>query len=678
MASVDASKVRNVGILGHGGSGKTMLIEHILFKAGKTSRIGKIADGNTVGDYLDEEKERQQTICMKLMNVDWKGSRVHLVDHPGYVDFIGEVAASTPLLDGVVVVVDATTGVQVGTDNAYKYAEQHGTPRAFFVNKLDREHADFDEVVTGIQKSYGLQCVPLVIPIGQAADLIGVVNILTGENVTVADRIAKLKAAMVDVVAESDDALLEDYLEAGDLTPEQFHQGLQKGITSGKIVPILGGSVEKDIGIDELMDVLAQSFPSPLERRFVAKDAEGKDVEVTVSPDAPFLGQVFRSVVDPYVGQLTLFRVITGTLRSDSEFYNVTTQTKERTGKLFFLCGKEQVQVPEVGPGDLAAMTKLKNTHFGDTIGAMGTRIRMPKIVLPDSMVKLAIEPRSRADEDKIGEVLNRIAEEDPTFTHYRDKETQEHVVRGMGDLQLDILLGRMKRKYGVECETRTPKVAYKETVRGKAEVQGKHKKQTGGHGQYGDVHLRISPNERGKGYEFIDSIVGGVVPRQYIPHVDRGCQDALARGVIAGYPVVDVIVELFFGSYHEVDSSEIAFKIAASVAIQKGVKEARPCLLEPIMEIAVTVPDDFMGDITGDLNSRRGRILGMETAGPGRQGIRANVPESDVLRYSTDLRSMTGGRGSYTLKFSHYDEVPEHVAQGLITAYEKARAAGE
>ena len=655
-----------------------MLIEHILHKVGKTSRIGRIEDRNTVCDYLDEEKERQQTICMSLAHVDWKGSRVHMVDHPGYVDFVGEVAASTPLLDGLIIMVDATTGVQVGTDHAFRYAELHHTPRAFFVNKLDREHAVFDEVVTAIQKNYGTQCVPLVIPVGQSSQLSGVVNILTGQNASVADQIELLKLGMVDAVAESDDALLETYLEKGSLTPEQFSQGLQRGITSGKIVPILAGSVEKDIGIEELLDIVADSFPSPLERKFVAKNSEDADVDVVVTKDGPFLAQVFRSIVDPFVGQLTLFRVISGTLKSDSDFYNVTTQTKERTGKLFFMCGKEQVQTPEVGPGDLAAMTKLKNTHFGDTLGVQGTKIHMPMIVLPESMVKLAIMPKSRADDDKIGEALNRLAEEDPTFKHYRDKDTQEHVVRGMGDLQLDILLNRMKRKYSVECETQTPKVAYKEAVRSKSEVQGKHKKQTGGHGQYGHVHLRVSPNTRGAGYEFVDSVVGGVVPRQYIPHVDKGCQEALLRGVIAGYPVVDTIVELFFGSYHEVDSSEMSFKIAASMAIQKGVREARPCLLEPIMEIAVTVPDDYMGDITGDLNSRRGRILGMDPGGPGRQCIRANVPEAEVLRYSTDLRSMTGGRGTYTLKFSHYDELPEHVASGLIAAYEKARAAGE
>jgi len=678
MANIDAGKVRNVGILGHGGSGKTMLIENILFKAGKINRLGKIEDRNTAGDYLDEEKERQQTIALKLFNIDWKGSRIHLVDHPGYVDFIGEVAASTPLLDGLVIVIDATTGVQVGTDNAVRYAEMYNTPRAFFVNKLDREHVNFDEVVENIQRNYGMQCVPLVIPVGLSSQMTGVVDILSGENSDMADQIEEMKAKMVDVVAESDEELLNIYLETLELTPEQFSQGLQKGIMSGKIVPIIAGSVEKGFGIDELLDIVAQSFPSPLQRKFTGKLPNGDDFEIAIGTDQPFVAQVFRSIVDPYVGQLTLFRVLSGTLRSDTEFYNVTTQTKERTGKIFFINGKEQVPVAEIIPGDLAAMTKLKNTHFGDTIAVAGTRCEMAKIQLPESMVKLAINPKSRADEDKLGEALNRLAEEDPTFTHYRDRDTNEHVVRGMGDLQLEILLDRMKRKYNVEVETKTPKVAFKETIRRQAEAQGKHKKQTGGHGQYGDVHLRVKPNARGAGYEFVDSIVGGVVPKQYIPHVDKGSADALAKGVIAGYPVVDIIVELFFGSYHDVDSSEMAFKIAASMAIQKVVKDAMPCLLEPIMEISVVVPEEFMGDITGDLNSRRGRILGMEPGGPGRQCIRANVPEAEVLRYSTDLRSMTGGRGTFSLKFSHYDEVPEFVAQGIVAAYEKEKASGD
>lgn len=674
MAGAEPAHVRNVGIVGHGGAGKTVLIEHALHAAGVTNRIGTIEAGNTVGDYLEEEIARQQTIAMKLMHIDWNGTRIHLVDHPGYVDFIGEIAASAPVLDGYVVVMDATTGIQVGTDIAMKYADAHDTPRAIFVNKLDRENTDFNTIVAGIQDAYGPQCVPLVIPVGKGENFSAVVNILSGDNAEVADEVEELKSSMVDVVAEADDELLEKYLEEGELSEEDFHRGLTAGIQSGKIVPILAGCATKDIGVAELLNLIANDFPSPLTRTFSAQNGSATD-PIEISADGPFIGQVFRSVVDPFVGHLTLFRVVSGTLRSDSDFYNVTTQSKERTGKLHLLNGKEHIVVDSVGPGDLCAMTKLKHTHFGDTIAAAGTKVEFAKIELPDSMVKLAIRPKSRADEDKIGEALNRIAEEDPTFSHYRDASTNEHVVKGMGDLQLEILLDRMKRKYKVEAETHVPKVAFKETIKGKADVQGKHKKQSGGHGQYGDVHLRISPNKRGEGYKFVDSIVGGVVPKQYIPHVDKGCQDALAKGVIAGYPVVDAVVELHFGSYHDVDSSEMAFKTAAGQAIRKGIKEARPCLLEPIMNIEITIPDEYMGDVNGDLNSRRGRIVGMEPMGGGRQCIKATVPEAEVLRYSTDLRSMTGGRGTYTLKFSSYDEVPHEVALQVIADYEKQKA---
>lgn len=678
MTAIEPGKVRNVGIVGHGGVGKTMLVEHILHKVGLTGRLGTVEDGNTVCDYLEEEIERKHSIAVALAHLEWKGGRIHLIDHPGYMDFLGEVAASMPLVDGVIIMVDASTGIQVGMDNAWKYAERFNVPRAFFINKLDREHTDFDETVKLLQETYGRHCVPMVIPVGEGSGLKGVLNIVQGDESALPPEGLAYKEALVEAVAETDETLTEKYLETLELSPEEFKSGLQKGITSGKIIPVLSGSVSMDKGIDELLDMIEASFPSPLDRKIVATDDNGAEVEVKADPKAPFLGQVFRSVVDPFVGHLTLFRVLSGTLKSDTDFYNVSTNTKERTGKLFMVNGKQQVQVDSVGPGDIAAMTKLKNTHFGDTIGAPGCNLRMPAIELPEAMVKLSIVPKSRSDEDKIGEALNRLAEEDPTFSHYRDAATGDHIIRGMGDLQLDILLSRMQRKYKVEAETSIPKVAYRETIKSKVEVQGKHKKQSGGHGQYGDVHLRLAPNERGAGYQFIDSIVGGVVPKQYIPHVDKGGFEALERGVISGHPVVDVIVELFFGSFHAVDSSEMAFKLAASKAIQKGVREARPCLLEPIMEIAVTVPEEFMGDINGDLNSRRGRILGMDALGGGRQVIRAHVPEAEILRYSTELRSMTQGRGSYELKLSHYDEVPEHVAKEIIAAYEKSRVEEE
>ncbi len=677
MASMNPEKVRNVGIVGHGGVGKTTMVERILHNVGLTSRLGSIEEGNTVCDYLEEEVERKCTIAMKLVNFNWKDSRIHFIDHPGYVDFLGEIAASTPLMDGLVIVVDASVGVQVGTDNAVKYADKFNVPRAFFVNKLDRDHTSFMEVVKALQDTYGKHCVPLVVPMGEGASLGGVVNIVTGDASSVPGGDA-IKEALVEAVAETDEELTMKYLETLELSPEEFTTGLQNGITTGKIIPIIGGSVSGNIGLGELLDIIAESFPSPLARKVVAKDGNENDVEVKVGVNEPFFAQVFRQVVDPYVGHLTLFRVLSGTLKTDSEFYNVNSNTKERTGKIYLLRGKDQVGVEEVGPGDLAAVTKLKNTRFGDTMAAPGCNVSMPKIELPVSMVKLAISPKSRADEDKIGEALNRLAEEDPTFTHYRDTDTNEHVIRGMGDLQLDILLKRMQRKFKVEAETRVPKVAFRETIKGMCELQGKHKKQTGGHGQYGDVWLRLKPNERGAGYEFVDSIVGGVVPKQYIPHVDKGAQETLLRGVISGNPVVDIIVELYFGSFHAVDSSEMAFKLAARKAIINGVKQAKPCLLEPIMEIAVTVPSEFMGDISGDMNSRRGRLLGMDSVGGGRQVIRALVPEAEILKYSTELRSMTQGRGSYELKFSHYDEVPELVSKEIVAAYEKTRSGEE
>ncbi|MCH8203783.1 MAG: elongation factor G [Candidatus Hydrogenedentes bacterium] len=675
MAAVDAEKVRNVGIVGHGGCGKTTLIEHILHAAGKTNRIGSIESGNTVGDYLEEEIEHGHTVSMKLMHVDWDGGRVHLIDHPGYLDFVGELASSAAILDAMVIVVDATSGPRAGTDAAMGYADKYNIPRAIFLNKLDHENIDFDAAVAQIQAAYGPACVPLIIPDTTGSEISEVVNVVTGNSEKLAGKMETLKSAMMDLVAESDDELIEKYLEEGELSDEDFERGLKAGISSGAIVPIVAGSATKGLGLKELLSLLLDDFPSPLERTIVAHNGTGDDVVVKASPDEPFLGQVFRSVIDPYAGQLTLFRVLTGTLRSDSEFFNVTREAKERTGKIIMLCGKEQTQVDSVGPGDLAAMTKLKKTRFGDTIGAPGSELQLAKIELPESIVKRAITAKSRADEDKIGEALNRIAQEDPTFTHYRDTETNEHIIKGMGEIQLDIMLERMKSKYNVGAETHIPKVAYKETIKGTSDVQGKHKKQSGGHGQYGDVKIKLSPNERGAGYKFVDSVVGGVVPRQYIPHVDKGAQEALKRGVIAGYPVVDIVVELYFGSYHDVDSSEMAFKIAASHAINEGVKKARPCLIEPIVEIAVTVPTEFMGDINGDMSGRRGRIIGMEAAGPGREVVRATVPEVEILRYSTDLRSMTQGLGTYTYKFIRYDEVPEPIARELVAAHEKEKA---
>lgn len=672
MAMIDPARIRNVGILGDGGAGKTTLLEHVLFDTGVVNRVGSVEEGTTVGDYLEEEKEHHHTVTMKLAHVEWQGERIHLVDHPGYADFVGDVAASSAVLDGVVIVVDASAGPQAGADNAVKYASLHNVPRAFFINKLDREHTDFYTTVEELRATYGKQCVPLVVPVGNGHGIEGVINILDGDTSPVAQQIGKIKEDLSDAIAECDEEMLAKYLESGELSSEEFHRGLHQCIMEGKIVPVIAGCAERDLGMRELLDLIADGFPSPAERHVVVHDGRGNQVELEVSADAPFLGQVFHSAIDPYVGHLTFFRVLNGTLRSNSEVFNHTRGHKERVGQILLLNGKNQEPVDEVGPGDLAAITKLKNTHFGDTIEAVGSDYEALPIELPEGMMRLAIVPKSRADEDKIGEALAKLHEEDPTFEHYRDEQTSEHIIRGVGDMQLSVLLERMRRQFNVSADVRPPRIAYRETIRGRAEVRGRHKKQSGGHGQYGDVQIRVSPNGRGEGYRFIDSITGGVVPRQYIPAVDKGCQDALSRGVISGHPVVDVVVELFDGTYHTVDSSDMAFQIAASMAIQDAIRQAQPCLLEPYVNLEITVPDEYMGDITGDLNGRRGRVLGIEPLGHGRQLIRASAPEAEVLSYSSQLRSMTQGKGSFAAHASHYEEVPEHIAKPLIAAAQK------
>jgi elongation factor G len=666
MAMLDPSRIRNVGVLGHGGVGKTTLIENILHDAGVVSRVGSVEDGTTVGDYLQEEKDHHHTITMKLAHIDWKGTRIHLVDHPGYADFVGEVAASSAVLDGVIILVDAAAGPEIGTDNAVKYADLHKVPRAFLVNKLDRDHTDYLQVVERLRASYGKQCVPLVVPVGAGSGISGVVNILD-ESQAASPELESLREQAMDVVAETDDSLTEKYLDGQKLTTDELRRGLHDGITRGDIIPVLAGAATRDIGMRELLDLVAQCFPSPVDRHVIVHKGDGNLVELEVSPTAPFLGQVFHAAIDPYVGHLTFFRVLTGTLKSQSEFFNHTRGVKERTGQIYLLNGSVQEPVDAVGPGDLAAMTKLKDTHFGDTIEALGEDLEADPIELPEGMVKLAIIPKSRADEDKIGEALGKLHEEDPTFEHYRDEETREHIIRGMGDMQLEVLLERMERQFGVHAEVRPPKIAYKETIRGEAEAHGRHKKQSGGHGQFGDVHLRVRPNARGAGYEYVDSITGGVVPRQYIPSVDKGSRDALAKGVLAGYPVVDIVVELFDGSFHTVDSSDMAFQIAASMAVQEAVQKARPCLLEPVAAVAITTPDEYLGDITGDLNSRRGRILGIDPAASGKQIIQAQVPERELRGYASKLRSFTHGKGSYESRFSHYEELPEHLEKAVM-----------
>ncbi len=683
MAKFDVKDIRNVGLVGHGGTGKTSLVEHMLNQSGKSSRLGTIAAGNTVGDYLDEEISRKFTIALKLMHTDWQKSRIYIIDNPGYADFIGEMAASLAVLDSAIMLVDGTAGIEVGTITSWRYCDRYKLPRAILVNKLDKEYSDFYKVLASLQDSFGDACIPFMIPVGKETNFKGVVSLWkTADEAEVSEdaraRFAEYREKLLERAAEADDALTEKYLEEGALSAEETAAGLKKGIASGSIVPVLCGAGEKGVGIKELLDFVVDCFPSPLDvPARNAKDKKGEYEVVNADASAPLAAFVFKTMTDPYIGQLTYFRVFSGTLRADAGFYNANKQNQERIANLFVMQGKEQTGVDTLGPGEIGAIPKLKVTEAGDTMCDSNHSLMFDPIQYPEPMVRLSVKPQSRADEDRIMQALNRIANEDPTFKVYRSKQTNEDIIAGMGDLHLNVIMDRLKNKFNVSAETGLPKVAYKETIKGKASARYRHKKQSGGRGQFGEVELEITPKQRGEGFEFEDDIFGGAISKNYVPAVEKGVVEALDRGIMAGFPVVDVKVRLYDGMMHTVDSSEMAFKIAGSQAVQKAASQTQMALLEPIMEVEVLVPEEFMGDITGVFNSKRGRVLGMETS-PHGQVIRVAVPEAEILNFSTELRSITGGRGSYTMKFSHYEEVPSHIAQKIIEQTKKDREEAE
>jgi elongation factor G len=680
--AIEIGKLRNVGVVGHGGVGKTSLVEALLFTAGGLTRLGKVDDGTTTTDFDPDEIKRKISINTAVAYGDWKGHHINFVDTPGYGDFIADARAALRVVEAAVVVVDAVAGVQVQTEKVWKFASEYELPRAIVVNRLDRERADFFRTLESLTRRLKGRIVPLQIPVGEESGFRGYVDLgkmkafvyADGKSAEtevppdLLDRAKEWREKLVEAAAETDDDLLAEYLEHGSLDDASMLKALKSGIGQGKIVPVLCACATRTVGCHPLLDMIVQEFPSPADRgEITGTDVKGKQAGARpIDAKAPPVALVFKTLSDPHIGKLSLFRVMTGTVRADSTLLNSARGARERMGHVAWLQGKTQKAVADLGPGEIGVAQKLKETQTGDTLTDEAQPFELPRIPFPEAAISFAIQPKSRGDEDKISNALARIAEEDPTIHHHFDPETKQLLISGVGNLHVEMTVERMKRKYNVDVTLLPPRIPYKETVKGRAEGQGKYKKQTGGRGQYGDTWLRVEPLARGGGFEFVDDIFGGAVPRNFIPSVEKGVRDCMKKGILAGYPVVDLKVTLYDGSYHDVDSSDMAFQIAASMGLQKVFIEAHPILLEPVMNVEVTTPADHAGDVIGDLNSRRGRIVGMEPAGE-TAVVRAQVPMAEMLTYEPSLRSMTGGRGGYAMEFSHYEEVPAFIADKVI-----------
>lgn len=695
MKKYATSDIRNFALVSHGGAGKTSVAEAMLYDAGVTERLGRTLEGNTVMDHDPEEIRRQVSINASMAPVEWRGAKLNIVDTPGYFDFVAEVKASLRVVDSVVVVVDAVGGVEVGTELVWKYADDNSLPRIVFVTKMDRENANFDKCLENLRAAFGRHLVPVSLPVGAEASFRGVIDLIGGKVLTWeegkgreieeeplagehASRAASYLEDLTEAAAETDDELIAKYLDGQPLTPDELQRGVRAGALSGKLVPVLCGSGLKNVGIQPLLDLVRLAAPSPADR----PPAKGKNPKTgteeqrPASESAPLSAFVFKTMADPYVGKLSLFRVYSGAMSSNSQVYNSSRGRTERVGQLLLIRGKQQEPTDKVGAGDLGAVAKLQETSTGDTFSDEGSPIVYPSAEYPKPVYQVAIMPKSKGDEEKISLALARIREEDPTLSVHKEAGTGETILSGMGELHLDVATERMKRKFGVEVVLKTPKVPYKETIRKAVKAEGKFKRQSGGRGQYGHVFIEYLP-EPGEDFVFEENIFGGSVPRQYIPAVEKGLREAKDQGVLAGYPVTNFKAVLYDGSYHEVDSSEMAFKIAASMSFKKGIMDANPVLLEPIMTVSVLVPDSYMGDVIGDLNRKRGRILGMEPVGALQQ-VKALVPLAEMFTYAIDLRSMTQGRGTFSMEFDHYEEVPGNIAQGIIEKHQAAKKAEE
>jgi elongation factor G len=694
MANFDVEKIRNVAVIAHGGAGKTSLTEALLFTSGTIDRMGAVDNGTSTTDFEPEEIARKISISSAPCFCDWHNYRINLIDTPGFINFIEDARGCLRAVDGAVVIVSAISGVKAETEKIWKFACEYEIPRIVFINKMDKENANFSMAIAELEKSFDAEAIPLQMPMGAGEGFSGIVDIVAMKAISLkggkrqeGEIPGELKAdaesyrkRLVEKIAESDDVLLERYLEGGELTPDEIIKGIKEGSLTRKFIPVTCGSASKTIGVAELLDTIMLCLPSPAEMARISpirgKDLKG-DKEIERKPDEkePFSAYVFKTIADPFAGKLSMFRVYSGELKADSTVLNTTSESKERVGQVFYLLGKKQIPAQSVGPGEIGVVAKLKETNTGDTLSDEANPIVFEKVKFAEPIISYAIAPKSKGDEEKVGSGLNRILEEDPTLRFHRDEETKEMLLSGMGQVHLEVTLERLKRKFGVEVLMKTPKIPYRETIRSSASVQGKYKKQSGGRGQYGDCWIKIEPLTRGGGYEFVDKIVGGVIPQQYRPAVEKGIVETMKEGILAGYPIIDMRVTLYDGSYHTVDSSEMAFKIAGSMALKKAFMEAKPVLLEPIMRVEVTTPDDTLGAVIGDLNSKRGKVQGVEPQAGGNQKIAALVPMSEMLTYANQLQSITSGRGLYSMESSHYEEVPGHISQKVIAEKEAKKA---
>jgi elongation factor G len=693
MASEDVARLRNVAVVGQGGAGKTTVADALLFAAGASTRLGRVDDGTSAFDVEPEEQRRKSSIAAALHHAPWRKHELNVIDTPGYSAFLHDTRNCLRAATGAVLVLGSTGGeIKIETEKVWAWCEELGLPRIGFVTRMDRERASIDHALEDL-KAVGAKPAVLQVPIGAEAEFRGVVDVLAGKAflyqgesgtfqegpvpADLAETVAAARERLVETIAEANDPLLEKYLEGTELGVDELREGLRDGARAGKLLPILCGAAGKAIGLHPLLDAIVDLLPSPAEMPAWKGDnpKTGDEVERAADPAAPFSAYVFKTIVDPFAGKLSVLRIVSGRAHGDLNVVNTVREERERISHPLKLEGKKQTQVPSAVAGDIIALAKLKNTASGDTLADEKNPVIFPPLPDAPAAISFALQPKSKADDEKVMQGLHRLMEEDTGLRVHRDEQTKEFVVSGTGQLHLELVVERLKRKFGVEVELKAPKVPYKETIKGTAKAQGKHKKQTGGHGQYGDAWVELSPLPRGKGFEFEDAIVGGVIPRNFIPAVEKGIREVLVEGILAGFPIVDVKAKLYFGSYHDVDSSEMSFKIAGRLAFKTAFDQCRPVLLEPIMTISVTVPDDFMGDVIGDLNSRRGKVLGADTKSAGQQVIRAHVPMSEVLRYAPDLRSMTSGRGDFELEFSHYEETPPHIAEKVIKLAQAAKA---